>query len=163
MTEYGWNQDMETGLLDKLRADLKSAMLGKDNAARDTIRQVISELPKLTIPITLESGKKTTRCKNNDEITNDDVIAIIRGLVKSEKTVLEFKQETSSPYLDLLSRYLPQMLDGDAIRAWIGENVDFAKFKSPMQAMGQVMKHFGKTADGALVKSILAELAAKAG
>jgi hypothetical protein len=28
-----------------------------------------------------------------------------------------------------------------------------------MQAMGFVMKHFGKTADGALVKSILGEMA----
>ncbi len=161
MTEYGWNKDMGTGLLGTLRADLKSAMLGKDNDARDTIRQVISELPKLTIPITLESGKKTTRCKNNDEITDDDIIAIIRGLVKSEKTVLEFKKEVSSPYLELLSCYMPQMLDGAAIKAWIGENVDFGKFKSPVQAMGQVMKHFGKTADGSLVKAILAEMAGK--
>jgi len=152
---------MEIGLLDKLRVDLKSAMLGKDHDARDTIRQVISELPKLTIPITLESGKKTTRCKNNDEITNDDIIAIIRGLVKSEKTVLELKKEISSPYLELLSRYMPQMLDGVAIEAWIGENIDFGKFKSPMQAMGQVMKHFGKTADGSLVKSILSDMAGK--
>ncbi len=162
MTEYGWNQDMEMGLLEKIRADLKAAMLGRDTVARDTMRQVISEFPKLTIPITLESGKKTTRCKKDDEITNDDIVSIIRGLVKSEKTVLELKKEISSPYLELLTNYLPQMIDAETIRRWIEENIDFGQFKSHMQAMGQVMKHFGKTADGALVKSILGEIA-KAG
>jgi len=159
MTEYGWNKDMEMGLLPKLRIDLKTAMLGKDSSSRDTIRQVLSELPKLTIPIRLESGKKTTRCKKDDEISDDDLIAIIRGLVKSEKTVLELKQEASSPYLELLLTYLPQMVDSDTIKAWIEDNVDFSKFKSPMQAMGVVMKHFAKSADGALVKSILGEMA----
>ena len=134
MTEYGWNKDMEMGLLPKLRIDLKTAMLGKDSSSRDTIRQVLSELPKLTIPIRLESGKKTTRCKKDDEISDDDLIAIIRGLVKSEKTVLELKQEASSPYLELLLTYLPQMVDSDTIKAWIEDNVDFSKFKSPMQS-----------------------------
>jgi hypothetical protein len=41
------------------------------------------------------------------------------------------------------------------IEAWIKANVDFSQFKSPMQAMGTVMKHFGKLADGNLVKEIL--------
>ncbi len=157
MAEYGWMQDMDMTLLAKLRADLKTAMLSKDNLSRDTIRQVISEFPKLTIPITLESGKKTNRCKTDDEITNDDIISIIRGLVKSEKTVLELKKEASSPYLELLTLYLPKMIDAETIKAWIEENVDFSKFKNPMQAMGFVMKHFGKTVDGSMVKLILSE------
>jgi hypothetical protein len=33
--------------------------------------------------------------------------------------------------------------------------VDFSTIKSPMQAMGTVMKHFGKLADGNQVKGIL--------
>ena len=37
--------------------------LGKDNAARDTLRQILSEFPNLTVAIVLESGKKTTRVK----------------------------------------------------------------------------------------------------
>ena len=76
MAEYGWNQGMEVSLLTKLKADLKSAMLAKDNDGKNTIRQIMSEFPKLTVPITLESGKKTTRPKKNDEITDDDLISI---------------------------------------------------------------------------------------
>jgi len=161
MPDYGWNEEMAMTLLEKMKKDLKTAMLAKDNAARDAIRQVISEFPKLTIPLTLESGKKSFRCKRDEEITNDDILSLIQGLVKSEKVVLEIKKEASSPFLDVLSTYLPKMADRETILAWVEANLDFSKFKSPVQAMGPIMKHFGKAADGALVKEIL-EARAKA-
>jgi hypothetical protein len=161
MPEYGWKEEMGVTLLEKMRIDLKAAMLGKDTAARDAIRQVMSEFPKLTVPLTLESGKKSFRCKKDDEITNDDILSLIQGLVKSEKVVLEIKKEATSPFLDVLSTYLPTMADREAILAWIETNIDFAKFKTAMQAMGPIMKHFGKGADGVLVKEIL-EARAKA-
>ena len=41
--------------------------------------------------------------------------------------------------------------------AWIDENIDVAEYKSPMQAMGTIMKHFGKLADGNMVKGLLQE------
>ncbi|MDD5758954.1 MAG: GatB/YqeY domain-containing protein [Desulfobulbaceae bacterium] len=155
MSDYGWNQEMPITLLAKMKADLKTAMLSKDTITRDAIRQVISEFPKLTIPLILESGKKSFRCKKEDEITNDDILSLIQGLVKSEKVVLEIKKETSSPYLEILSTYLPKMADKETILAWIDASIDFSQFKSPMQAMGPIMKHFGKAADGTLVKEIL--------
>ena len=111
------------------------------------------------MPITLESGKKTTRCKKDQEITNEDLISLIQGLIKSEKTVLELKKEESSAYLEILQTYLPQMVDRETITTWINENIDFSQFKSPMQTMGPIMKHFGKTADGNLVKEVLSEMA----
>ena len=157
--DYGWQPEMQATLLEKIKEDLKSAMRNKDNAVRDAIRQVMSEFPNLTVPITLESGKKTTRLKKPEEITNDDVIDIIRKLVKSEKTVLEAKKEESSKYMETLERYLPQMASREAITEWIKNNIDLSEFKSPMQAMGPIMKHYGKQADGSLVKQILQDLA----
>lgn len=152
---YGWSSDNALSLQEKIRADLKSAMLGKDNTARDTLRQILSEFPGLTVPIVLESGKKTTRVKKPDEITDDDILTIIRKLVKSEKTVLAYKDAESSPYLDLLETYLPSMATEDEIKTWIAANIDFSALKNAMQAMGPVMKHFGKLADGNQVKKIL--------
>jgi len=157
VTGYGWDQDMPMSLPEKLKTDLKSAMLHKDAEVRSAIRQVMSEYPKLTVPITLESGKKTTRPKKPEEITDDDVIGIVKGLIKSEKTVLELKKEDSSPYLRVLEMYLPKLASREEITAWISENVDFSKLKNSMQAMGPVMKHFGKLADANLVKTVLAE------
>jgi hypothetical protein len=65
---YGWSQEMSTALFDKLKADLKHSMLNKDVQARSAIRQIMAEFPRLTVPITLESGKKTTRPKKSEEI-----------------------------------------------------------------------------------------------
>lgn len=156
---YGWNNSMGMSLHDKIRSDLKTSMLNKDEAVKSAIRIIISEFPKITVPITLESGKKTTRLKNADEITNDDILDIIRGLSKSEKTTLELKKEETSDYLQILEKYLPQMLSKEEIVSWINENIDFSQFKNSMQAMGPIMKHFGKLADGNLVKQILQDMA----
>ncbi len=154
---YGWNPELSAPLLDKLKADLKQSMLQKDVAARSAVRQIMAEFPKLTVPITLESGKKTTRPKKKEEITNEDIIGIIQGLVKSERMVLEAKQEESSEYLNILQLYLPRMATRKEILAWIKENIDFSEYKNKMQAMGPIMKHFGKQADGKMVNQILQE------
>lgn len=152
---YGWSGDMPLSLLEKLKQDLKTALKQQDVEGKNAVRQIMAELPAVTVPITLESGKKTTRPKKTEEITDEDVLDIIRRLVKSEKTVLELKKEASSTYLEILERYLPRMASRADIEAWIEANVDFSKFKSPQQAMGSIMKHFGKLADGKLVKEIL--------
>ncbi len=157
--QYGWNDDMDLSLLQKLKADLKLSMQNRDDAVKGAIRVVMSEFPKITVPITLESGKKTTRPKKPEEISNDDIIAVLRGLIKSEKTTLELKKEATSEYLEVLNAYLPQMATRENIRSWIDENIDFSQYKNAMQAMGPIMKHFGRAADGNLVREVLAEIA----
>lgn len=152
---YGWDDSLEISLYDKIRQDVKTAMLSKDTDVRDTMRLIMGEFPKLTVSMTLESGKKTTRVKTPEEITNEDLQNIIRSLAKSEKVVLEHKNEATSDYYELLQQYLPKMAGEEEIVAWIKENVDFSQFKNKMQAVGPVMKHFGKLADGNTVKEIL--------
>jgi len=149
---------MRISLHDKIKLDLKNAILQKQNDIRNTIRVIMGEYPKLTVPITLQSGKKTSRVKKPEEISDEDLLGIIRGLVKSEKTVLEIQKKESSPYLQVLESYLPKMAGRDEIMAWINENIDFSAYKSPMQAMAPIMKHFGKLADGNMVKGLLQEL-----
>ena len=156
--EYGWNQEMPLTLLKKVKQDLKTAMLNKNQEARNTMRLIMAEFPKLTVPLTLESGKKSTRLKKPEEISNDDIIGIINGLVKSEQTVLEIKKEATSQYLEILQLYLPKRVSREEILAWIKENIDFSQYKNKMQAMGIIMKHFGKTADGKQVNQILQEI-----
>lgn len=158
--QYGWTEASGVPLLGKLRSDLKAAMLSKNETIKNAIRIIISEFPtKLTTPLTLESGKKSSRPKHDDEITNDDVISVIMGLCKSEKQTLELTKQSTSDYLQALEAYLPQMAGEEEIRAWIQANIDMSRFKGPMQAMGAIMKHFGKTADGNTVKKVLGELA----
>ena len=159
-TPYGWNAATGMTLLAKLKNDLKAAMLSKNEAVRGALRIILSEFPtKITMPITLESGKKSTRAKRDDEITDDDIISLIMGLCKSERQTLEYKKETTSEYLEILEAYLPKMATEEEIAAWAKENIDLSQFKSAMQAMGPIMKHFGKSADGNVVKKALAGMA----
>ncbi|MBT8369779.1 MAG: GatB/YqeY domain-containing protein [Deltaproteobacteria bacterium] len=155
--QYGWNQDMQVALHAKLREDLKKSMLSKDVEVRDTMRLIMAEFPKLTVPITLQSGKKTTRLKKPEEITDDDIVGIIKGLVKSEQTVLEVTGKETSEYMQILRNYLPKMVGREEIIAWIQDYIDFSQYKNKMQAIGPVMKHFGKLADGKQVNQILKE------
>jgi uncharacterized protein YqeY len=157
----GWNDSMPISLLEKLRADLKHAMKSGNTAVRDAIRQVMGEYPRLTVPLTLESGKKSFRVKRPEEISDQDLLDLIKGLVKSEKIVLEVKKEATSPYLEILQRYLPLPATREEIATWIGGHVDLAGLKSPQQAMGPIMKHFGKRADGNIVREVLQTLCAR--
>ena len=152
---YGWNPDMPVPLKDKLKEDLKLAMRSRHDTLKNTIRQIMAEFFKLTVPVVLEGGKKSTRPKKTDEITNDDIIGVIQGLVKSEHILLEAKKEATSEYLQILETYLPPQVSREELLAWIKANIDFGQYKSKMQAMGAIMKHFGKTADGKLVNQIL--------
>jgi len=154
---YGWNSQMPLSLLAKIRQDLKQAMLKNDPEIRNTMRLIMAEFPKLTVPLTLESGKKSSRLKKPEEITDDDILGIINGLVKSEQIMLEAKKQANSKYMEILQSYLPMLATREEIEAWIRENIDFADYKNKMQAMGTIMKHFGKTADGKQVNQILQE------
>ena len=156
---YGWNPDMPMPLQEKLKEDLKLALRSRHDVLKNAIRQVMSEFFKLTVPVVLEGGKKSTRPKKYEEITNDDIIGIIQGLIKSEHIVLEAKKETASEYLQILEAYLPRQVSQEEIIAWTKANIDFGRFKNKMQAMGVIMKHFGKTADGKLVNQILKDWA----
>ena len=60
-------------------------------------------------------------------------------------------------YLEILEFYLPKMATREEVVDWIKENIDFSLFKNKMQAMGTIMKHFGKLADGKMVNVILRE------
>ncbi|MCU0602458.1 MAG: GatB/YqeY domain-containing protein [Desulfobacterales bacterium] len=156
---YGWDPDMAMPLQEKLKEDLKLALRSRHDVLKSAIRQVMSEFFKLTVPVVLEGGKKSTRPKRPEEITNDDIIGIIQGLIKSEHIVLEAKKEATSEYLQVLEAYLPRQVSREEIVAWTRANIDFGRFKNKMQAMGVIMKHFGKTADGKLVNQILKDWA----
>ena len=59
--------------------------------------------------------------------------------------------------MEILQSYLPKQVTREEIEAWIKENIDFSQYKNKMQAMGTIMKQFGKTADGKQVNQILKE------
>ncbi len=127
-------------LQEQLKKDLISAIKSKDDSRKNAIRVVMGELGR--------SDKKS--------VPDDDVIKIIKKLIKSEKEVLEKSGNTGdSPFIRHIETYLPQMASDQDVLDWINENVDFSLFNNKMQAMGMIMKHFGSSVDGNRVKKIL--------
>ena len=76
--------------------------------------------------------------------------------IRTGDTRIEGKSD--SAFIRTLEAYLPKMVTDEEIAAFIRENIDFSVFKNTMQAMGPIMKHFGKTADGHAVKRVLQSL-----
>jgi len=127
----------------QIKKDLSAAIKAQDAQRKDTLRVILGEFARL----------------DKKELSDDDVLKILKKLLKSEKEVLEQKgQGTESAFMGIVETYLPQMASEAEIYEWIKHNIDFAQFKNKMQAMGSIMKHFGATADGNSVKKILQQM-----
>jgi hypothetical protein len=124
---------------EQIKKDLMDAIKAKDVERREALRVVLGEFDRL----------------ETKALTDDEVVGVLRRLVKSERETLEFKGETDSGFLRTIRAYLPKVATDEEIAAFIHQNIDFSEFKNKMQAMGPIMKHFGNTADGNAVKRIL--------
>ncbi len=131
------------GLQERIKKDLTSAMKAKDVERKDALRVIMGEFGRM----------------DKKELSDDDVVKVLKKVIKSEKELLEKKGETSdSGFLRIAGGYLPRMATEEEIAAWVSENVDFSQFKNKMQAMRPIMSHFGSSADGNIVKAILQKL-----
>lgn len=126
-------------LQETIQAELKTAIKARDAARTGAVRILIGEFQR--------QPQKT--------LTDEQVIAIIKKLIKSEKELLASAQQETSDFLIIMEGYLPRQAGRDEIVAWISANIDFSKFANKMQAMKPIMAHFGSAVDGNTVKDIL--------
>ncbi|MGD2029961.1 MAG: GatB/YqeY domain-containing protein [Desulfobacterales bacterium] len=127
----------------QIKSDLTAAMKAKDEEKKDALRVILGEFGRL----------------DKKELSDDEVVKILKKLIKSEKEMLEKKgDDTDSIFIKVIENYLPKMATPEEITHWIEQHVDFSEFKNKMQAMGLIMKHFGSTADGNEVKKILLQI-----
>jgi uncharacterized protein len=126
-------------LQERIKLDLKAAMKAKDEPRKSALRVVIGEFGR---------GERK-------ELTDAEVVAVLRKLIKSERETIEQSGGGDMAFIATLETYLPRMASEDEIRSWISANVDFSAYKNKMQAMRDIMAHFGARADGNTVKTVL--------
>jgi len=127
----------------QIKSDLTAAIKAKDEKKKDTLRVILGEFSRL----------------HKKDLSDDEVIKILKKLMKSEKELLEKKgDETDSRFVSIIENYLPKMATQAEISNWIDQNIDFSKFENKMKAMGLIMKHFRTTADGNAVKKLLQKM-----
>jgi len=144
-------------LITKIQADLKQAMLNKNEIARDTLRMVMAEM-------------KNQRIELQRDLEESDQQAVLARCVKTRRDSLE--QFTNAGRMDLAEKeraeiaviegYLPAQMSTDDARAAVQAAIDESGATS-MKDMGLVMKALmakhkgaigGKTAQS-LVKELL--------
>jgi uncharacterized protein YqeY len=129
-------------LQETIKNDLKTSMKAKDEARTSALRVLIGEFQR--------QPKK--------ELADDEVLSIIRKLIKAETEMVARTKSDSSDYLAVLEGYMPKQAGEEEVREWMVNNIDFSQFKNKMQAIRPVMAHFSGAADGNMVKKILESL-----
>ncbi len=127
------------GLQQSISAELQVAIKNRESARTSAVRILIGEFQRQPEKV----------------LDDDQVIGIIKKLLKSERELLAVSGQSTSDFIEVLEGYLPKQASEEEIRKWIQENIDFSVFKNKMQAMKPIMAHFGSSVDGNTVKNIL--------
>lgn len=141
----------------RITPDLKAAMLAKDEAALRAVRAIKSAI---LLAKTSAGGK---------ELTTEDEVKMLQKLVKQRQESIAIyqtqnREDLAKPELEeveIISRYLPQMMSEDEIRAAVKEAITQtgASQASEMgKVMGVVTKQLAGKADNKLVSSIVKEM-----
>jgi uncharacterized protein YqeY len=143
-------------LEENINADIKSAMLAKNDAALRALRAV-----KTAITLAKTSG-------SSGILTNDDEVKILQRLVKQRKESIEIYENQSRPELaatereeiQIIEKYLPEQLSEAEIRSQLKSIIETIGASGPGDT-GKVMavasKTFAGKADNKLVSSIVRE------
>ncbi|HWL85521.1 MAG TPA: GatB/YqeY domain-containing protein [Polyangiaceae bacterium] len=125
-------------LVEILKARALEAMKSKDREATNIFRLALGEI-------------QTFGARNNRDATEEEAVAVVRKLIKSNEETLSMAQDaeqrrTLEKENALLQSLLPATLSVEAIAAALGPVVDAIRAaKSEGQATGVAMKHLKST------------------
>ena len=131
-------------LFERLKHELTTSIKTRDATRKDGLRLILGELNRL----------------NTKTPSDDIVVSTCIKIAKMEQELLESQklQKRTSSLLLILEEFIPEQVSKDEIITWINDNIDLSQFKNKNQAMKPIMSHFGKTADGNLVRTVLQQM-----
>jgi uncharacterized protein YqeY len=149
------------GLEQKVMAELKTAMLAKDEGALRGLRAIKAAI---IIAKTAEGA--------GGELKEEDEAKLLQKLVKQRKDSLTIYQEQNRPDLAkkeeeeiaVIGKFLPQQLDQEALKAVIARIIAETGASSPAdmgKVMGVATKQLAGQADGKTIGAVAKELLAK--
>lgn len=142
----------------KIMADLKTAMLAKDEKALRSLRAI-----KAAILLA-----KTSEGAGGD-LKEDDEIKLLQKLVKQRKDSLEIYTQQSRTDLaqkekeeiEVIEKFLPQQLSAEELRTELKQIITETGASSPAdmgKVMGAATKRFAGKADGKTISVLVKEL-----
>ncbi len=145
----------------KIMADLKTAMLAKDEASLRSLRAVKAAI---LLAKTAESG--------SGELKEEDEIKLLQKLVKQRKDSLEIFQQQNRADLAkkeeeeiaIIEKFLPQQLSPEEIKTELVKIIASTGATSPAdmgKVMGAATKQLSGKADGKTISALVKELLSK--
>ena len=135
-------------LLEQINADLKKAMLERDELTRDTLRMVKSELLMLDKPDDLAVLSRAVKSRRDS----------IESYIEGGRQDLADREQAE---IEVIQRYLPKQLSEEearqAIAAIVGE-LGLSSKKELGRVMKEIKARFPGQVDGKLASSIAAQL-----
>jgi uncharacterized protein YqeY len=149
------------GLEQKVMAELKTAMLAKDEGGLRGLRAIKAAI---IIAKTSEGA--------GGELKEEDETKLLQKLVKQRKDSLAIYQEQKRPDLAkkeeeeiaVIEKFLPQQLDNEALKAVLTKIIAETGAASPAdigKVMGVATKQLAGQADGKTISAVAKELLAK--
>lgn len=149
------------GLEQKIMAELKTAMLAKDEVGLRSLRAIKAAL---LLVKTSEGG--------GGELKEEDEIKLLQKLVKQRKDSLEIFQQQNRPDLAqkeleeiaVIEKFLPKQLSAEELKEALTKIIAESGANSPAdlgKVMGIATKQFAGKADGKTVSSLVKELLTK--
>ena len=144
----------------KITAELKTAMLAKDDKSLRSLRAIKAAI---LLAKTSEGA--------GGEITEDAEIKLLQKLVKQRKDSLEiFTQQNRTDLaqkeqeeIEVIEKFLPKQLEGEELKAIIREIIASTGASSPAdmgKVMGAATKQLAGKADGKTISATVKELLA---
>jgi len=135
-------------LLEQINADLKKAMLERDEVTRDTLRMIKSELLTLDDPDELAVLSRAVKSRRDS----------IKSYVDGGRQDLADKEQAE---IEVIERYLPKQLgEAEAREAIAGiiEELGLSSKKELGQIMKELKARYPGQVDGKLASSIAGQL-----
>ena len=145
----------------KIMADLKTAMLAKDEK---TVRSLRAIKAAIILAKTSEGA--------GGEIKEEEEIKLLQKLVKQRKDSLEIYQQQNRPDLaqkeqeeiEVIEKFLPKQISGEELKAIIAGIIAETGASSPAdmgKVMGVATKQLAGKAEGKAISTLVKELLAK--
>lgn len=149
------------GLEQKIMAELKTAMLAKDEK---TLRSLRAVKAAILLAKTAEGA--------GGELKEEEEVKLLQKLVKQRKDSLEIFQQQNRTDLaqkekeeiEVIEKFLPQQMSADEIKQAVGKIIADTGASSPAdmgKVMGVATKQLAGKADGKTISAIVKELLSK--
>ena len=98
--------------------------------------------------------------RERDKKISDKVsLRIIKRHINDAKEMMTYDNSGNHKVVvDVLSEFLPKKADMKEVESWIRDNIDFSNYKNKMQAMGEIMRHFGTSVDGNEIRDLIQKM-----